>query len=205
MTKIKICGLTRLEDIKAVNKHLPDFSGFVFAESRRKVNPEQAAMLKAELDPRVRAAGVFVNAPVEFIADLCRSGVIDIVQLHGDETEQYISELRQKINCPVIKAVRVQNQEQILQAQQLPCEMLLFDTWQKGRYGGSGKAFDHSVIPALEKPYLLAGGLDCSNVKQAILECHPFGVDISSGVETDGVKDEAKIEDIIKIVRAIEE
>lgn len=204
MVKIKICGLTRIEDIKAVNRHLPDFAGFVFAESRRKVSPEQARLLKGELDPRIKAAGVFVNAPVEFIAELCQAGVIDIVQLHGDESEQYVRELRQKIICPVIKAVRVQNQDQILQAQQLSCDLLLLDTWQKDQYGGSGKVFDHSVIPELEKPYLLAGGLNCSNVKQAILECHPFGVDLSSGVETDGIKDETKIEEVIGIVREME-
>lgn len=204
MVKIKICGLTRIEDIRAVNRHLPDFAGFVFAESRRKVSPEQARLLKSELDPRIKAAGVFVNSPVEFITELCQAGVIDIVQLHGDESEQYVCDLRQKIKCPVIKAVRVQNQDQILQAQQLSCDLLLLDTWQKGQYGGSGKAFDHSVIPELEKPYLLAGGLDCSNVKQAILECQPFGVDLSSGVETDGIKDEAKIEEVIGIVREME-
>lgn len=205
MTKIKICGLTRNEDIEAVNRYLPDIAGFVFAESRRKVTPEQAGLLKSKLDTRIRTAGVFTDAPTELIAGLCRSGIIDIVQLHGDETEQYIRELKQKITCPVIKAVRVQSSEQILQAQQLSCDMLLLDTWQKGKYGGSGKTFDHSMIPVLEKPFFLAGGLDCSNVSQAILKCRPYGIDVSSGVETDGVKDEEKIREIIKLVRLSDE
>jgi phosphoribosylanthranilate isomerase len=203
MTQIKICGLTRKEDIEAVNRWLPDYIGFVFANSRRRVTPEQARLLKDGLDYRIKAVGVFTNEPVESIAALCEKGVIDIVQLHGDENEEFIRQLKQKTACPVMKAVRVQSTEQILEAQKLPCDLLLLDTYQKGKYGGSGKKFDHSLIPALQKPFFLAGGLDCANIAQAVLECHPFALDVSSGAETDGVKDEDKIRQITQTIRNI--
>ncbi|KAF1084369.1 N-(5'-phosphoribosyl)anthranilate isomerase [Sporotomaculum syntrophicum] len=203
MTKIKICGLTRREDIEAVNRWLPEYVGFVFARSRRQVTPEQAALLKAGLDARVQAVGVFVNAPVASIAELCYTGVIDVVQLHGDESEAYIKELKEQINCPVIKAVRVRNAEQVLQAEQLSCDMLLLDTYQKDEYGGSGKTFDYALVPDLQKRFWLAGGLENSNLARAIEQCRPYGVDLSSGVETDGLKDEDKIRQVIKTVRSL--
>lgn len=203
MTKIKICGLTREEDIAAANRYLPDYIGFVFVESRRQVTPEQAHHLKKGLDPQIKAVGVFVNASLENIAALCGAGTIDLVQLHGDESSDYIRALKEKTTCPVIKAVRVQSPQQILQAQSLPCDLLLLDACQAGQYGGSGTAFDRSLIPPLYKPFFLAGGLDRVNIAQAIQECHPFGVDMSSGVETNGVKDEIKIRDIIAIIRSL--
>ena len=141
MTRIKICGLTREEEIAAVNRCLPDYIGLVFAESRRRVIPEQASRLKAGLDARIKAVGVFTNAPVPFIVDLCEQEIIDVVQLHGDENEAFIQSLKQKIACPVIKAVRVQTTEQILQAQAMSCDLLLLDTYQPGQYGGSGQDF----------------------------------------------------------------
>jgi len=204
MTKIKICGLTQKVDIESVNRWLPDYIGFVFFKSRRQVTAEQAALLKADLDNRIKAAGVFVNEPLNSIIKLCESGVIDVVQLHGDENEAYISDLKDQIDCPVIKAVRVQNSEQILQAERLSCDFLLLDTYQKGQYGGSGKTFDYAMIPILQKRFFLAGGLEISNIAQAIRECNPYGFDISSGVETDGLKDERKIRQIIQTVRGLE-
>jgi phosphoribosylanthranilate isomerase len=203
MTKIKICGLTRREDIETVNRWLPDYAGFVFAQSRRQVTPEQAALLKADLDPRIKAVGVFVNAPVSSIVKLCNTGVIDVVQLHGDESEAYIKELKEQIDSPVIKAVRVQSAEQVQQAEQLSCDLLLLDTYQKGEYGGSGQTFDHALIPDLQKRFFLAGGLENNNIARAIKRCKPYGVDISSGVETDGLKDEGKIKRIIQTVRSL--
>jgi len=203
MTKIKICGLTRPEDIAAVDRWLPDYVGFVFAPSRRQVTPEQAARLSADLDPRIKAVGVFVNEPVSSIVKLCQSGVIEVVQLHGDESEAYLRDLKGQINCPVIKAVRVQSAEQVQQAEQLDCDMLLLDTYQKDAYGGSGQTFDYALIPAVQKRFILAGGLDNSNIARAIEECRPYGVDISSGVETAGLKDEAKIKQIMQTVRGL--
>jgi phosphoribosylanthranilate isomerase len=201
MTKIKICGLSRRADIDSVNRWLPDYVGFVFAPSKRRVSPEQASSLKAELELRIKTVGVFVNEPILSIVKLYNTRVIDLVQLHGDETEEYIKEIKSQIDCPVIKAVRVQSAEQVSQVEKLSCDMLLLDTFQQGQYGGSGKSFDYSLIPILQKPFFLAGGLANSNIIQAIKKCHPYGVDISSGVETDGLKDENKIRNIIQTVR----
>ena len=201
MTQIKLCGLTRKEDISAVNRWQPDYIGFVFANSRRQVTPEHARHLKDGLDPRIKVVGVFTNEPVQFILDLCETQIIEVVQLHGDETEEYIQALKRKTTCPVIKAIRVQSTEQILQAEKLSCDLLLLDTYQKGQYGGSGKTFDRALIPTLHKPFFLAGGLESGNITQAVGECHPFGVDVSSGVETNGLKDETKIRQIIELIR----
>ena len=201
MTRIKICGLTQNADVEAVNHWLPDYIGFVFAPSRRRVTPEAASLLRAGLDERIQVVGVFVNEAVSAVATLCDAGVIDAVQLHGDEDEVYIESLRDRISCPVIKAVRVRSPEQILQAEKLPCDFLLLDTFQQGQYGGSGKTFDYSQIPPLRKSFFLAGGLDLGNIVQAVATCLPYGVDVSSGVETDGSKDREKIRRIIQAVR----
>lgn len=203
MTQIKICGLTRAEDIDAVNRWMPDYIGFVFAKSRRQVTRDMARYLKERLDKRIKAVGVFVNEPILSIVKLTEDGIIDAVQLHGDETEDYIKELKQKISCPIIKAVRVRTAGQILQAERLPCDMLLLDSYKAGQYGGSGENFDCSKIPHLQKPFFLAGGLKNENIKQIILKSKPFGVDISSGAETDGVKDENKIRQIIETISNI--
>lgn len=197
MIRIKICGLTREEDITAVNRCLPEYIGFVFAASRRRVSPGQARILKAKLDKRIKAVGVFVNEGIDSIAALCDAGTIDLVQLHGDEGEDFLRELKQRVDCPVIKAVRVKNPEQVLAAQRLPCDLLLLDTYSEAQYGGGGLTFDHSLIPGLHKPFFLAGGLNLDNIEQAIRDSHPWGVDISSGVESDGIKDEDKIKAII--------
>ena len=157
MIKIKICGLTRKEDIEAVNRWLPDCAGFVFARSRRRVTPEQAAVLKAALDPRIKAVGVFVNEPLPSIVRLCDSGVIDMAQLHGDESAAYIRKLKEQIDIPLIKTVRVRCAEQVRQAEKLSCDLLLLDTYQKGQYGGVGKTFDYALIPFLQKRFFLAG------------------------------------------------
>lgn len=203
MIRIKICGLTREEDITAVNRCLPEYIGFVFAESRRRVSPAQARLLKAKLDKRIKAVGVFVNEGIDSIAALCDAGTIDLVQLHGDEGENFLRELKQRVDCPVIKAVRVKNPEQVLAAQRLPCDLLLLDTYSEAQYGGGGLTFDHSLVPEINKSFFLAGGLDLNNIEQAIKDSHPWGVDISSGVESDGIKDEDKIRAIIARVRKL--
>jgi phosphoribosylanthranilate isomerase len=203
MTKIKICGLTRKEDIIAVNYFLPEYIGFVFCASRRQVTPKLARSLKNDLDSRIQAVGVFVNEPVSSVVELCRTGIIDVVQLHGDESEAYIMLLKNRISCPVIKAVRVQSSEQIRQAEKLPCDYLLLDTYQQGQYGGSGKMFDYAIIPELARQYFVAGGLDIGNIEQVIRKSNPYGVDISSGIETDGIKDKDKIKKIIQKVRSL--
>ena len=158
MLKVKICGLQRAEDMEAVNALRPDFVGFVFAESKRKVTEQTAMELKEKLHPQIKAAGVFVNEQPEKIIRLCERKIIDLIQLHGDEDESDIRRMKNGTDTPVIKAVRVRSREQILKAQELPCEYLLLDTYQPGMYGGSGKQFDWNLIPKMEKPYFLAGG-----------------------------------------------
>lgn len=201
-TRVKICGLMRLEDVAYVNEYQPEYAGFVFAESRRKVDGEWVKGLRLFLDPQIQAAGVFVNEKPETILTLCDSKTIDVIQLHGDEDEAYMEYLKKRISNPVIKAIRVQNQSQIEEAQRWPCDYLLLDTYTKGQYGGSGQEFDLSLIPQMQKPFFLAGGLSADNVRAKIDTCHPYAVDISSGVEgADGWKDINKIRKFIERVR----
>lgn len=201
MTKIKLCGMTRPEDVEAANRCRPDFIGFVFASSRRQVTPEQAAWLRTRLAPGIRAAGVFVNAPLEQIEELWKEKVIDLVQLHGDEDNNFLKKLKERVQAPVIRAVRVQTAEQVVQAEQTACDALLLDAAAAGQYGGSGRRFDLSLIPPLQKPFFVAGGLDESNVIQVIKRCRPWGVDVSSGIETDGKKDPEKMARLVRLVR----
>lgn len=202
MTKIKICGLSRVQDIRIVNEVLPDYIGFVFAKSRRQVNPQQAQEMKALLDRRVLSVGVFVNAEPSEIIKLCKDDTIDIIQLHGDEDRSYMDTLRNEVSNRIIKVVRVQSAGQLINAQLLPCDYLLLDTYQKDRYGGSGKSFDWSLIPKLHKPFFLAGGLCAENIASAVDAMHPYCLDMSSGVETGGIKDRDKIRKIVRMVRS---
>ncbi|QHQ61876.1 phosphoribosylanthranilate isomerase [Anaerocolumna sedimenticola] len=202
MTKIKICGLKRPEDISYVNKYLPDYIGFVFAQSKRMVDDATALQLKRALDKRIKAVGVFVNEPIDHITALCRNNIVDLVQLHGEEDERYIRELRQRIPNEIIKAIRVKEPLELETIQKLPCNHILFDTYIKEQYGGSGLTFNRELIPKNSKPFFLAGGLNEDNILKAIEDCHPYCVDISSGVEAKGIKDEIKIKEIIKLVRS---
>lgn len=203
--KIKICGLTRPADIEAANRYKPDYIGLVFAESKRKIDREQARLLKSSLDTGIKAVGVFVGAEPGFILSLCQERIIDLIQLHGDEDERYIEALKNAVDNPIVKAVRVQNSEQILQAERLPCDYLLLDTFVPGAYGGSGVRFDPSVIPAeLKKPYFLAGGLTpetVENMEHSLYQTAPYALDVSSGAETNGVKDAEKIRRLAESVR----
>lgn len=205
MIQIKICGLTRLEDIEAANRVKPDYVGFVFAqESRRRVTKAQAAAMKAALNPKIKAVGVFVNAPLAEIQAMCRENIIDIVQLHGDEDETYQTTLKMSLPNQIIGAVRVQSATQLAHADSLPCDILLLDAYDAGYYGGTGKSFDHSLIPQLRHNYFLAGGLNRGNIIAAIDACNPVAVDVSGGVESGGIKDEAKMREIVGLVRKYE-
>ncbi|MDF2803298.1 MAG: hypothetical protein K0S61_3201 [Anaerocolumna sp.] len=209
MTKIKICGLKRLEDIKIVNKYLPEYIGFVFADSKRRIDKLTALTLNKKLDQSIQVVGVFVNEPIESIVELCKEHIIDIIQLHGDEDEEYIKKLKSKVKNPIIKAVGVENKYECDTkdlysfSYKYPVDYMLFDTAVKGQYGGSGVSFNHSLLSKQQSPFFLAGGLDCENVEKAIGICRPYCVDVSSGVETDGFKDEIKIKDFINAVRQI--
>lgn len=179
MTKIKICGLRSRQDIRYANELLPDFIGFVFQkESRRYVPPSQAACLRKLLDPRIPAVGVFVNETVENIVSLLEDGTIQMAQLHGNENPDYCRRLKYLCPRPVIKAFVIQTREDIKRAAACPCDFLLLD----GGLGG-GKAFDWSLIRNMDRPFFLAGGLNCENVAASISLCHPYAVDVSSGVE----------------------
>ncbi len=203
MTKVKICGITRLEDIRAVNEIGSDYIGFVFAPSRRRVEFGRAAELKAALNRDTKAVGVFVNEPIENIAALVNKNTIDVVQLHGYEDEPYITRLKSLVGVPIIQAVRVRGSEQISFFSRMPSDYLLLDSYVRGERGGSGKSFNWSLIPPVKKPYFLAGGLDAGNVSEAILQVHPYCVDVSSGVETDGFKDSKKMAEFVNLVRSV--
>jgi phosphoribosylanthranilate isomerase len=198
---VKIGGLTRPEDIAAVNGALPDYIGFVFAPSRLQIDERAADTLKERLDGRIKAAGVFVNQNIETIADLYRRGVIDVVQLHGDEHDGYITRLKEDCGCPVIKAIGIGDS-----LPPLPrcADYLLFDTLSEQR-GAAGKAFDWGMLKGYDgPPYFLAGGLNAINVPDAVRLLSPYCVDVSSGVETDGIKNAGKIHKFVRIVRNIE-
>jgi phosphoribosylanthranilate isomerase len=248
MSKIKICGLRRKEDIQYANRCLPDYIGFVFAPSRRQVDADAAAELKELLDPRVRAVGVFVNQEIALIASLCRQGIIDLVQLHGDEDETYITALREATAAPIIQAVPIGTAQSpgttapattsvtdasatstiapanttsvcaappsaatittsavtIIEAA-ASADFLLFDAAQTGLRGGGGQPFDWRILREIRRhirqPFFLAGGLNPDNLAEAIRLLNPYGVDLSSGVETDGWKDFEKMSAAVRIAR----
>ncbi|MDO4275753.1 MAG: phosphoribosylanthranilate isomerase [Eubacteriales bacterium] len=204
--KIKICGIRRPEDTEILNRCKPDYAGFVFAGTKRRVSPERAEELRKLLDPDIRTVGVFVNENPENILLLADKDIIDVIQLHGDETEEEILFLKAWTEKPVIKAVRVRSREYVSEMEKLSCDMLLLDTYKAGEYGGTGDAFDLSLLPDMRKPFLLAGGLTPDNIKGRLagIKTLPFGVDISSGAETDGVKDEQKILGFMRNVREFE-
>ncbi|MCD8174360.1 MAG: phosphoribosylanthranilate isomerase [Phascolarctobacterium sp.] len=200
--KVKICGLSRPADIRCVNIFRSDFIGFVFAKSKRQVSDDQASELKKMLNPEISAVGVFVNEKISRIKKLAEQGIINYVQLHGDEDNAYCAKLKAEIALPVIKAVRVKDKESLLEVGNYSCDYFLFDTYVKGRYGGSGIQFDVCILRdyVVTKPYFIAGGLTAADIWD-IKKINPFGIDVSGGVETDGLKDAIKIEEFIKKVR----
>lgn len=207
-TKIKICGLTRKQDIEYVNEALPDFIGFVFAKSRRQVSAETAAELKSLLDVRIKSVGVFVNEDISFICGLSSKGVIDYIQLHGDEDCKYIEALKEQLrksdcSTPIIKAVRVKDAGSLHMLQEFNSDFFLLDTYSDKEYGGTGKTFDWSLAQNIGKPFFLAGGLNYDNITDAINKAGPFCLDVSSGVETEGFKDRTKIIGLVEFIRSV--
>ena len=228
MTKIKMCGLRKLEDIEAVNECKPDYVGFVFApESRRYVTAEQAAELKAHLDPQIQAVGVFVDEAPERVAALLNQGVIELAQLHGSEDEEYLVRLRELTHKPVIQAFRILSREDVVCAMKSSADEILLDSgagtgstfnWEVLRIeSGYDRAIDaekdgekpfctkrnreKSLYAEETRPYFLAGGLNPQNVAEAIQRLHPYAVDVSSGIETDGSKDREKLAAFVTAVR----
>ena len=198
MVKIKICGLKRMEDIEIVNKYKPDYIGFVFADSKRKVSYNLARKMKQNLDPSIKSVGVFVDADIDEILNLYNDGIIDFAQLHGRESEDYIKKLRQKSNChlKIINSIEMSDKTDLLKYYNSMADYLLLDSGK-----GSGKTFDWQLIRNdLKKEFFLAGGLNTDNISLAIKDVNPFAVDLSSSLETDGYKDEIKIKKLMEAI-----
>ena len=200
-------------DIEYANRVKPDFVGFIFANTRRKISAAQAKQFREALDAEIPAVGVFVNEDISVITSLVQNGCIDLIQLHGEEDADYIRRLREVCDVPVIKAVKVQTVEQIRQAAALPVDYLLLDTYRKGVLGGTGEAFDWELLREAKaaagdaaegelfgKPYFLAGGLHAGNLREAAA-LGSYGLDVSSGIETDGSKDFTKMVEVMELVR----
>lgn len=197
MTKIKFCGLKRKADIEAANALKPDYIGFVFAkDSRRYISPENAAVLKSQLSSEISAVGVFVNERPEYIASLLDDGLIDLAQLHGDEDEAYIDRLKGLTGKPLIKAFRITSTSDAMKSSASSADMILLDSGT-----GSGRTFNWQLIKEIRRPYFLAGGLDPVNVSDAVRLLHPWAVDVSSSIETDGLKDIEKMAAFAAAVR----
>lgn len=197
MTKIKLCGLSRPRDILAANQLRPEYIGFVFApKSSRYISSGQAWELKALLSPQIRTVGVFVNERIDRVEELLNSGVIDMAQLHGSEAADYIRQLRTRTGKPVIQAFRITSEEDVKRAEHSMADHILLDAG-----AGTGTVFDWSMLQQLRRPYFLAGGLGLHNVEKAVEELHPYVVDVSSGIETDGFKDPEKMAAFVAAVR----
>ncbi len=202
VTKIKICGLRSEEDIRIVNRCQPDYAGFICCSRfRRYVPSDTLAQLSKLLHPGIRKVGVFVDQPVEQIAQIVRRQLVDFIQLHGCEDERYISGLRQLIpsEIRIMKAFQIHSAEDICQVEASTADDVLLDGGQ-----GSGQTFDWRKIESMNRPFFLAGGLNPENVEEAVRRLHPCAVDVSSGVETDGHKDEEKVRQLIRRVREMD-
>ena len=209
MVKLKICGMRRSEDIEMANRYKPDYIGFVFADSPRKVSYDQAKELSELLSDEIVPVGVFVNEHMKLIVDLFKDGIIEMAQLHGDEDEKYIRNLKDKSieetgkQIPVINAIEIKDgadyNDELLKWRDSASDYFILDSGK-----GSGKTFDWSLIDKesefFKNSIFLAGGLNSENLALAIEEFNPFAVDLSSSVETDGFKDEKKIKKIIEIM-----
>lgn len=197
MTNIKLCGLSRPCDIEAANELKPDYIGFVFAsKSMRCVTYEKAAQLKSRLSQGIQAVGVFVNEQPQNVANLLNNDIIDMAQLHGDEDEDYIAQLRLLTDKPIIKAFRMKTAKDMNAAEQSTADHILLDSG-----AGTGTVFDWGLVKSIKRPYFLAGGLGADNVTDALKALHPFAVDVSSGIETDGAKDKIKMAAFVAAVR----
>lgn len=199
MTKIKLCGLSRLEDIEVANSLKPEYIGFVFWDkSKRNVSYEKAKELRSALDSSIKSVGVFVKADIDFVCRLLDDGIINIAQLHGGEDEEYIKELRSRTDKPIIQAFRIEKESDIDMVNASSADYVLLDSGK-----GTGIVFNWELIKNVNRPFFLAGGLSCDNIEDAVKNIRPFAVDVSSGIETDGLKDKAKMERFVSMVRNI--
>ena len=217
--KVKMCGISKVETIPAVVEAKPDYMGLVFAPSKRQVTVDQAKILVEELhrgyakkygsdtehdkNDTIKTVGVFVNETVDNLVTIANEANLDAVQLHGDEDEAFIQSLKERTNVEVWKAIQIRSAADAEAWIDSSADMLLFDAYHKDERGGTGEVFDWSSLDAFERPFMLAGGIDSTNVARAIRTVRPYGIDISSGIETNGVKDDEKITAFIKIVKSI--
>jgi len=217
--KVKMCGISKVETIPAVVEAKPDYMGLVFAPSKRQVTVDQAKILVEELhrgyvkkygsdtehdkNGTIKTVGVFVNETVENLVTIANEANLDAVQLHGDEDEAFIQSLKERTNVEVWKAIQIRTAADTEKWIDSSADMLLFDAYHKDERGGTGEVFDWSSLDAFERPFMLAGGIDSTNVARAIRTVRPYGIDISSGIETNGVKDDEKITAFTKIVKSI--
>ena len=217
--KVKMCGISKVETIPAVVEAQPDYMGLVFAPSKRQVTVDQAKTLVEELhkqytkrynngaeqsnDDEIKTVGVFVNETLENLVSIAKEANLDAVQLHGDEDEAFIQSLKERTNVEVWKAVQIRSAADAEVWIDSSADMLLFDAYHKDERGGTGEVFDWTSLDEFERPFMLAGGIDGTNVARAIRTVRPYGIDISSGIETNGVKDDEKIKAFTNIVRTI--
>ena len=221
--KIKMCGISKVETIPAVVEAQPDYMGLVFAPSKRQVTVAQAKILVSELHKQyanrynrdviqwsndvvqefIKTVGIFVNETLENLVTIATEVNLDAVQLHGDEDEAFIQSLKERTNVEVWKAVQIRSAADAASWIDSSADMLLFDAYHKDERGGTGEVFDWSCLDEFERPFMLAGGIDSTNVARAIRTVRPYGIDISSGIETEGVKDDEKIKAFTNIVRTI--
>ena len=217
--KVKMCGISKVETISAVVESKPDYMGLVFAPSKRQVTVDQAKTLVEELhkqytkrynngteqsnNDEIKTVGVFVNETLDNLVTIAKETNLDAVQLHGDEDEAFIQSLKERTNVGVWKAVQIRSAADAEAWIDSSADMLLFDAYHKDERGGTGEVFGWSCLDEFERPFILAGGIDSTNVARAIRTVRPYGIDISSGIETDGVKDNEKIKAFTNIVRTI--
>ena len=223
--KIKMCGISKVETIPAIVDAKPDYMGLVFAPSKRQVTVDQAKTLVEELHKQyanrynrdaeqysnqtlihqefIKTVGIFVNETLDNLVTIATEVNLDAVQLHGDEDEAFIQSLKERTNVEVWKAVQIRSAADAEVWIDSSADMLLFDAYHKDERGGTGEVFDWSSLDEFERPFMLAGGIDSTNVARAIRTVRPYGIDISSGIETEGVKDDEKIKAFTNIVRTI--
>ena len=217
--KVKMCGISKVETIPAVVEAKPNYMGLVFAPSKRQVTVDQAKTLVEELhkgcakkygsdtepdkNDTIKTVGVFVNETVDNLVTIANEVNLDAVQLHGDEDETFIQSLKERTNVEVWKAVQIRSAADVEEWIDSSADMILFDAYHKDERGGTGEVFDWSSLDEFERPFMLAGGIDSTNVARAIRTVRPYGLDTSSGIETNGVKDDEKITAFTKIVKSI--
>ena len=223
--KVKMCGISKVETIPAVVDAKPDYMGLVFTPSKRQVTVDQAKTLVEELHKQyanrynrdaeqysnqtlihqefIKTVGIFVNETLDNLVTIATEVNLDAVQLHGDEDEAFIQSLKERTNVEVWKAVQIRSAADAEAWIDSSADMLLFDAYHKDERGGTGEVFDWSSLDEFERPFMLAGGIDSTNVARAIRTVRPYGIDISSGIETEGVKDDEKIKAFTNIVRTI--